>query len=302
MSGWQTQDIPRQDGKTAVITGANSGIGYYTALELARAGARVVIGCRDAARGEAALKALREGSGGQVELVALDLASQASVRAFAAEVQAAHPRVDLLINNAGVMAMPRREVTVDGFERQFGTNVLGHFALTGLLWPALAASPAARVVTVSSMMAWVARIDLDDLQSERRYSPMGTYSRTKLADLIFTLELQRRAAGTSVISVASHPGGSTTNLQRHSFDGLMKLVGQSAADGALPSLYAATAADVRGGEYFGPRGWFGARGAPGRARVPRRARDERIAAGLWDRLEQLTGVRLDPAHMGAHAA
>lgn len=300
MSGWQTQDIPRQGGKTAVVTGANSGIGYYTALELARAGADVVIGCRDPARGEEAVRTLREQSGGQVSLVPLDLASLASVRDFAEQVRASHPRIDLLINNAGVMAVPRRETTVDGFERQFGTNVLGHFALTGLLWPALQQSPAARVVTLSSLMAWAARLDLEDLQSERRYSPMGTYSRSKLADLMFTLELQRRVGDGHIISVGAHPGASSTNLQRHSFDGMMKFVGQSAADGALPSLYAATAADVRGGDYYGPRGWFGMRGAPGRARVPRWARDERIAAGLWQRAEELTGVRF--ADAGAQAA
>ncbi len=302
MSSWTAADIPRQSGKLAVITGANSGIGYYTALELARAGATVVIGCRDAARGEAAAQQLRGESGGAVSLIPLDLASLASVREFAARVRALHPQVDLLVNNAGIMALPRRELTVDGFERQFGTNVLGHFALTGLLWPALQASPAARVVTVSSLMAWSAWLDLGDLQSERRYSPMNTYSRSKLADLVFMLELQRRAAGSSVRSVGAHPGGSSTNLQRHAFSGMMGVFGQSAAAGALPSLYAATAPDVQGGDFYGPRSWFGMRGAPGPARVPRRARDPQIAAGLWAACEQLTGVRFELAAAGAQAA
>lgn len=292
MSGWGTKDIPRLDGKTAVVTGANSGIGYYTALELARAGAAVVIGCRDAGRGEEALRGLRQQSGGQVSLVPLDLASLASVRAFAAEVRKTVPRLDLLINNAGIMALPRRELTVDGFEKQFGTNHLGHFALTGLLLPALQASPAARVVSVSSGMAWFGRLDIDDLQSERRYSPMGTYSRTKVANLLFMLELQRRAGGPALRSVAAHPGGAATNLQKHAFERSIKWFGQSAQDGALPSLRAATAEDVKGGEYYGPL-LLTMRGAPHHAWIPPWARNEQLAARLWLRSEELTGVRFE---------
>ncbi|MCY1056840.1 oxidoreductase [Nannocystis sp. SCPEA4] len=300
MSGWGTKDIPRLDGKTAVVTGANSGIGYYTALELARAGATVVIGCRDAGRGEEALRGLRQQSGGQVSLVALDLSSLASVRAFADEVRKTHPRLDLLINNAGIMALPQRELTVDGFEKQFGTNHLGHFALTGLLWPALRASPAARVVTVSSGMAWMGRLDVDDLQSERRYTPMGTYSNSKLANLLFMLELQRRAGSPALRSVGAHPGGAATNLQKHAFTNSIKWFGQSAQDGALPSLRAATAPDVKGGEYYGP--WLlTMRGAPGRAWIPPRARNELLARRLWQRSEELTGVRFDLSQ-GAEAA
>ncbi|MDC0722526.1 oxidoreductase [Nannocystis bainbridge] len=292
MSGWGTKDIPRLDGTTAVVTGANSGIGYYTALELARAGAEVVIGCRDAARGEEALSGLRQQSGGKVELVPLDLSSLASVRSFAEQVRRAHPRLDLLVNNAGIMALPRRETTVDGFEKQFGTNHLGHFALTGLLLPALRASAAPRVVTVSSGVAWGARLDIDDLQSERRYTPMGTYGRSKLANLMFMLELQRRAGDTGLRSMAAHPGGASTGLQKHAFTRSIKLLGQSAQDGALPSLRAATAADVRGGEYYGPRILL-MRGAPIRAWVPPQARNEQLAARLWQRSEELTGVRFD---------
>jgi NAD(P)-dependent dehydrogenase (short-subunit alcohol dehydrogenase family) len=290
MAAWTTEQIPRLADTTAIVTGANSGIGYHTALALARAGADVVIGCRDPARGDEAARALQGASGGRVEAHPLDLADLASVRAFVARFTAERPRLDLLVNNAGVMALPRRETTADGFERQFGTNHLGHFALTGLLWPALRRSPAARVVSVSSMMAFTVRLDLDDLQSERRYRPLTTYSRTKLANLYFMLELGRRARGTAVRSLAAHPGAAITNLQRHAYAASIRLIGQSAAAGALPSLYAATAPDIRSGDYYGPR-WFGAWGAPHPARIPGRARDESIAARLWDLSEQLTDVR-----------
>jgi len=293
--GWTTEQIPPLTDKAAIVTGANSGIGYHTALALARAGADVVLGCRDPARGDAAARDLQSASGGRVTQIPLDLADLSSVRTFVDRFLASRPQLDLLVNNAGVMALPRRETTATaggrgGFERQFGTNHLGHFALTGLLWPALCRSPAARVVTVSSLMAWTARLDLDDLQSERRYRPMEAYSRTKLANLHFMLELVRRAEGTRVRSVAAHPGMATTNLQRHAFDRLAKFIGQSAASGALPSLYAATSPDVRAGGFYGPR-WFGAYGAPTTAWIPGHARDERIAARLWDLSEQLTGVR-----------
>jgi NAD(P)-dependent dehydrogenase (short-subunit alcohol dehydrogenase family) len=287
---WTTEQIPRLTGTTAIVTGANSGIGYFTALALARAGADVVIGCRDPARGDAAARDLQSASGGRVTQLPLDLADLSSVRTFVDRFLSDHPRLDLLVNNAGVMALPRRETTVDGFERQFGTNHLGHFALTGLLWPALRRSPAARVVTVSSLMAWSARLDLDDLQSERRYRPMDAYSRTKLANLHFMLGLARRAEATDIRSIAAHPGMAATNLQRHAFDRLVRIIGQSAAAGALPSLYAATAPDARAGGFYGPR-WFGAFGAPTTAWIPGHARDERIAARLWDQSEQLTGVR-----------
>lgn len=292
LRGWGTSDIPRLDGKTAAVTGANSGIGYVTALELARAGAEVVIGCRDAKRGEEALQSLREQSGGKVELVPLDLASLASVRSFADEVRRLHPRLDLLINNAGIMALPQRERTVDGFEKQFGTNHLGHFALTGLLWPALQASSAARVVTVSSAVTWYGRFDIDDLQSERRYSPMGTYQASKLANLMFMLELHRRAGGPALRSVGSHPGGTSTNLQKHAYKFSMSLFGQAPEIGALPSLRAATAEDVQSGEYYGPRVMM-MRGAPIRACIPPQARSEQTARQLWERSEELTGVRFD---------
>ncbi len=287
---WTTEQIPTLTGTTAIVTGANSGIGYFTALALARAGADVVIGCRHFARGDTAARDLQRASGGRVTQIPLDLADLASIRGFVDRFHGERPQLDILVNNAGVMALPRRETTVDGFERQFGTNHLGHFALTGLLWPALRRSPAPRVVTVSSLMSWSARLDLEDLHGERRYRPMNAYSRTKLANLHFMLELARRAEATNVRSIAAHPGMATTNLQRHAFDRLVRIIGQSAAAGALPSLYAATAPDARAGGFYGPR-WFGAYGAPTTAWIPGHARDERIAARLWDLSEQLTGVR-----------
>jgi NAD(P)-dependent dehydrogenase (short-subunit alcohol dehydrogenase family) len=290
MAAWTTEQIPPLTDTTVIVTGANSGLGYHTALALARAGADVVIGCRDPSRGDEAARTLRDASGGRVTPLPLDLADLASIRAFVARFTDERPRLDVLVNNAGVMALPRRETTVDGFERQFGTNHLGHFALTGLLWPALRRSPAARVVSVSSMMAFAARLDLGDLQGERRYGPLTAYNRTKLANLYFMLELGRRARGTSVRSLAAHPGAAVTNLQRHAYGASIRLIGQSAAAGALPSLYAATVPDVQSGDYYGPR-WFGAWGAPHRARIPGLARDESIAARLWDLSEQLTGVR-----------
>lgn len=288
MPGWTPEQIPPLTDKTAIVTGANSGIGYHTALGLARAGADVVLACRDPARGDAAARELQSASAGRITAMPLDLADLASIRQFATRLGRERPRLDILVNNAGVMAIPTRETTTDGFERQFGTNHLGHFALTGLLLPALKNSPAPRVVTVSSMMAWTARLDPDDLQSERRYRPLHVYSRTKTANLLFMLELGRRAS--DLCSVAAHPGAATTNLQRHAYDRSIKLIGQTAAAGAQPSLYAATAPGLRSGDYVGPR-WFGAWGAPSPARIPGHARDERLAARLWDLSEQLTCVR-----------
>jgi NAD(P)-dependent dehydrogenase (short-subunit alcohol dehydrogenase family) len=288
---WDAQKIPRQDGKRAVVTGANSGIGYHTALELARAGAEVVLAVRDVDRGERARAAIAAAvPAAKVLVAALDLASLASVRAFATRLLADERPLDLLINNAGVMAPPKRELTADGFELQFGTNHLGHFALTALLWPRLAAATGARVVTVSSSVAYFARLDLDNLQSERSYAPMGTYGQSKLANLLFMRELHRRAAG--VISVAAHPGATVTNLQRESrfSSWFVRRLGQAADRGALPSLYAAVG-DVAGGTFIGPRDRLGMVGAPTLACLPRRANDARLQRALWARSEQLTGAR-----------
>jgi NAD(P)-dependent dehydrogenase (short-subunit alcohol dehydrogenase family) len=292
MARWTTADIPRQDGRVAVVTGANSGLGFHAALELGRAGAEVILACRDAGRGDHALAKMRaEVPGGSFELRLLDLADLASVRAFEAP-----ERVDLLLNNAGVMAPPHR-TTADGFELQFGTNHLGHFALTGLLLPRL--SDTARVVTASSGMHRVGKLRWDDLQSERRYQRWLAYGASKLANLLFTFELQRRAiaAGSALLSVAAHPGWASTEL--HANGGALqtlalalptRLLAQSGAAGALPTLYAATMPDVPGGAYLGPDGRFETAGSPAFVSASGAAQDEAQAARLWEISEDLTGV------------
>lgn len=302
--GWSARDIPLLAGKIAVVTGANSGIGYPTALELARAGASVVLACRDPARGADALQRLRrEIPDARVALETLDLASLSSVRMFADRVRASNEHLDILVNNAGVMAIPDRRLTPDGFEMQFGVNHLGHFALTAWLLDRLLAAEAARVVTVSSGVAAWGRVDLDNLQSERRYSPMGAYAQTKLANLLFMLELDRRLRPRSVVSVAAHPGATITNLQRYAYARITKIFGQSAEWGALPTLYAATAPNVAGGSYFGPRDRFGLGGPPTRVTLPRRGRNADLARRLWEVSEKLTGVQFafDPRPAAASA-
>ncbi|HVT20928.1 MAG TPA: oxidoreductase [Mycobacteriales bacterium] len=305
MARWTAQDIPDQSGRVAVVTGANSGLGYHTALELARHGAKVVVASRSDVRGkEAVARIIAEIPDADLDLRALDLADLAHVRTFADAIQASYPSIDLLINNAGVMAIPR-QVTKDGFEMQFGTNHLGHFALTGLLLPLLLRTPDARVVTVSSTAHKPGRIDFDDLQHERSYRRWRVYSDTKLANLLFAYELQRRltASGSGLISVAAHPGTSATNLVAVSAqDNIIKrlvmpagarLVSQSAAKGALPQLYAATAPDVKGGEYFGPNGIAESFGYPKRVDSNPASKDLDAAARLWAISEQLTGVSYD---------
>jgi NAD(P)-dependent dehydrogenase (short-subunit alcohol dehydrogenase family) len=286
-SAWTAADIPDQAGRTIVVTGANSGLGEVTARELAGRGATVVLACRDTAKGDAAAA----GMSGDVTVRPLDLADLASVRGFAA----ATGDIDVLVNNAGVMAVPSKR-TADGFELQLGTNFLGHFALTGLLLPKIAD----RVVTLSSPAHRIGRIDLDDLNWERRrYRRWGAYGQSKLADLIFAYELHRRltAAGSPVRSVAAHPGYASTGLQSHteSFQdkGMAlgnRLLAQSAEMGALPSLYAATAPDVAGGDYYGPDRLGEMRGHPQRVRSSKASRDEVLARSLWNRAVELTGV------------
>ncbi|TMQ91281.1 SDR family NAD(P)-dependent oxidoreductase [Actinomadura soli] len=275
MGGWTAGDIPDLDGRRAIVTGANSGIGYHTALRLARRGASVVLACRSAERGRAAADRIKAAApGADVVLGLLDLADLSSVRTFAARHGTAP--LDLLVNNAGVMALPRRS-TADGFEMQFGTNHLGHFALTGLLLDALRAAPAPRVVTLTSGFAWSGRLRFDDLQGERRYRKWAAYGQSKLANLVFAKELDRRVP--ELTSVAAHPGYAATNLQQTGpkLQGstLMErvfglgnaLMAQSAAAGALPSLYAATAPDVQGGACYGPR-LLQYRGAPAKVITP----------------------------------
>ena len=288
-------DIPDQTGRTAVVTGANSGIGFETARALAGKGARVIVACRSEEKGRDAERRIRTSApAAEVRFEPLDLGSLASVRRFAEKVSAAESRLDLLVNNAGVM-MPPYGKTADGFELQIGTNHLGHFALAGLLLPRILAAPKARVVGVSSLVHFVGRIDFADLQCERSYNPTRAYAQSKLANLLFVRELQRRfeAARANAIATAAHPGSTRTELQRHS--GLMNaavaVFSQQPPDGALPSLYAATAPDVRGGEYFGPSGFAGCIGPPGRARSSPRSKDMTVAKQLWEASEKLTGVR-----------
>ncbi|WP_188193866.1 oxidoreductase [Nonomuraea sp. SYSU D8015] len=281
---WTPASIPDLTGKTAVVTGANSGIGLPTALELTRHGARVVVAARSPEKGRAAVAQIAgEVPGAQVEYGRLDLADLASVREFAAGVDT----VDLLINNAGVLSGSRQE-TKDGFELQFGTNHLGHFALTGLLLPKLLARPGARVVTVSSDAHAAGRIDFDDLGLERKYSLFGAYGRSKLANLLFMYELKRRAeqAGADLVSVATHPGVTATNIVKLGpFQFLMGIFMKSASAGAVPSLYAATSPDIRGGEFIGPR--------LKRLTPSRTARSEEVARRLWEVSTELTGVRFE---------
>jgi NAD(P)-dependent dehydrogenase (short-subunit alcohol dehydrogenase family) len=297
---WTSDDVPGQHGRLAVVTGANTGLGFETARALAAHGASVVLAVRDTDKGKAAAARIAGAApGANVTVQPLDLTSLESIRAAAADLRAQHPRIDLLINNAGVMLTPRQS-TRDGFELQFGTNHLGHFALTGLLLEQMLPVPGSRVVTVSSLAHRVrARINFDDLQSERSYSRVAAYGQSKLANLMFTYELQRRLSGTATtiagttIAAAAHPGLAATELSRN-FPAIAAfsyaLVSQQAAMGALPVLRAATDPGVAGGQYYGPAGVFGARGYPKPARSSRQSRDTAIQRRLWTVSEELTGV------------
>ncbi|GAA4348241.1 oxidoreductase [Angustibacter luteus] len=300
MSGWTSERIGDLHGRVAVVTGANSGVGLEASVELARHGAHVVLACRNPQRGDEALGQVRvRVPGATVELRSLDLAALASVREFAADLLLDQPRIDILLNNAGVMAPSTRQVSADGHELQLATNHLGHFALTRLLLPALGA---ARVVTVSSPAHRMGRIAFDDLDSEQSYQPWRAYGQSKLANLLFTMQLQRFAdrAGLDLLSVAAHPGWAATELVRNGPAGsgwigrVMSagsgLLGQPAAHGAWPLLYAATEPDVRGAEFFGPGSWGGWRGFPTRITAIDAAYDTDLAAALWQRSVELTGV------------
>ncbi|MCI3269826.1 oxidoreductase [Streptomyces cylindrosporus] len=304
MPGWNEKDIPDQDGRVAVVTGSNSGLGHVVARELARKGARVVLACRSEVRGRAAAdRVAGEVPGASAEFARLDLGDLGSVREFADGFP--YDRLDLLVNNAGVMALPYG-TTADGFETQFGVNHLGHFALTGRLMPLLLASPGARVVTVSSEMHAMSNIDIDDLNSERRYRRWTAYARSKTANLLFTHELARRltAHGADVVAAAAHPGYAATDLQgtaprmegRRLAGWVMELgnrvFAQSAEAGALPTLYAATAPDVRPDSFTGPS-FMMWRGAPAPSwRAPWTLNDT-AGERLWVASEELTGVSYD---------
>ena len=299
---WTAADIPDLTGKVVVVTGGNSGIGFGAVREFARHGAETVLACRSPERGRRALDALRqELPEAKAELLPLDLASLASVERFAEAFAERYARLDVLANNAGVMAVPYGK-TEDGFERQIGTNHLGHFALTGRLLEALLATPGARVVTVSSLGHRRARLDLDNLLYERGgYGAWPAYFRTKLLNLLFTHELQRRfeGAGADAMALAAHPGFSATNLaseyaNHKRIRWLIRLgnaLMQSAGMGALPTLRAATDPSARGGEYFGPARLSGTTGHPVRAETSAAAREEADARRLWELSEELTGVR-----------
>lgn len=311
---WTVADIPEGGGRAALVTGATRGLGLHVAQALARSGMGVVLAGRDRAAGEAAVAAIRarQGAGGTVSFVPLDLGSLADVESFASGMAAQYPALDLLVNNAGVMAIPSRHATVDGFERQLGVNYLGHFALTARLLPLLRRGRSARVVSVASLAHLRGRIDFADLQSERGYRPWPAYQQSKLAMLMFGRELQRRsvAAGWNVSSLAAHPGIARTELlesgpgqgRRGGWSPertLMRLFGplfaQSAERGAAPILYAATAPGAEPGGYYGPDGFREMKGDPAPAQVSAAASDPVAAARLWDESERLCGVRFGAA-------
>jgi NAD(P)-dependent dehydrogenase (short-subunit alcohol dehydrogenase family) len=294
--------IADQSSRTAFITGASAGVGRQTAIVLAAAGATVVLGCRDVAKGAAVRDHIRAVTrAARVSVVALDLASLASVREAAKQVCAEHDRIDVLINNAGVMWSPR-STTVDGFELQFGTNHLGHFALTGLLLERLLPVDGSRIVTVASPAHRQGRIDFDDLQSERRYRRSAAYAQSKLANLLFTYELQRRlaVAGATTVALAAHPGGARTELNRNlpflfrgASWGLARPITHPVEIGALSILFAAVGPGALGGEYYGPDGRFEFKGRPTRLESTPRSHDAATQRRLWEVSEQLTDVRYD---------
>ena len=297
---WTLQDLPDQTGRIVLVTGANSGTGFETSKAFARRGARVILACRQTERAMAAEHRIRaEVPGALLERVELDLGSLASVREAARVVLSRHDRLDLLINNAGVM-IPPYTLTADGFELQFGTNHLGHFALTGLLLPLLTATPGSRIVTMSSMAHKHGRIRFEDLQSARRYRAWAAYGQSKLANLLFTFELQRRLleARSGALALAAHPGVANTALQRHLTGhpclrllmAAFKPLAQDAAGGALPLLRAAVDPGAQGSDYYGPGGCLELKGAPVKVPSSARSRDQDVQKRLWATSEHLTGV------------
>ncbi|MER7168507.1 oxidoreductase [Micromonospora sp. NPDC000207] len=296
MTRWTVEDVPDQSGRTAIVTGSNTGIGFETARMLAGRGARVTLACRDTDKAAAALQRIRaEHHAADLTVARLDLTDLDSVAAFAAAYRADHDRLDLLVNNAGVM-MPPLQRTRQGFELQFGTNHLGHFALTGHLLPLVSTTPAARVVTVASVAHRNGRIDFDDLNWERRrYRRWAAYGQSKLANLLFTLELQRRlsAVGSTARATSCHPGLAATELTRHSNVVAVlagRFVGMSPPDGALPTMRAATDPQAEGGSYWGPAGRFETSGPPVPVGRTDAAQDTATAQRLWAESERLTGV------------
>lgn len=307
MTDWTVKNLPPQTGRIAVVTGATSGIGFEAAFALAEAGARVVLASRNEAKGAEMIARIRAASPrAEVSFESLDLASLKSVADCADRLSRTLPRIDLLINNAGVMAIPSRHVTDDGFEMQFGANYLGHFALTMQLLPSIFKGQSPRVVTLSSLAHRSGRIHFDDLQFARSYRPWPAYCQSKLATLLFSMELERRARLNNwpLMSTAAHPGFATTGLQstgpsmglnRPSFMErattlLAPFLAQSAAAGALPTLYAATSPDAKGGTLYGPDGFYEMKGSPRRSKIVPSAFDQTVWRRLWDVSEELTGV------------
>jgi NAD(P)-dependent dehydrogenase (short-subunit alcohol dehydrogenase family) len=307
MTKWTTAEIPRQDGKLAIVTGANSGIGLHAARELARAGCTVIVACRSAEKASSTRQRIvQEIPTALVEDGVLDLANLSSIRDFAKAFLATRRPLDLLINNAGVMALPKRMLTADSFELQIGTNHLGHFALTGLLLPALLAASSSRVVTVSSLAHRGGKIRFDDLQWDHGYKPWPAYRQSKLANLLFGKELERRLlkSGSRTQSIVVHPGVSNTSLFSNgpgSGGGvasvmaplIIRFIAQSEEQGALPTLYAATDPKAQGGRYYGPDGFREMKGYPVEVKNEAQADDPALAARLWDLSEKLTGVHYD---------
>jgi NAD(P)-dependent dehydrogenase (short-subunit alcohol dehydrogenase family) len=306
MASWTTRDIPDQSGKLAVVTGATGGLGLETALGLAGAGAEVILSGRNPAKGRTAEETIRQRhKNAKVRFEVADLASLASTTNFADRMLAAGRPIDILVNNAGVMALRERGTTADGFETQFGTNYLSHFALTGRLLPLLSAAKA-RVVQLSSIAHRAGKIRLDDLNYKQGYKPFPVYQQSKLAMLMFAIELDRRsiANGWGLISVAAHPGIARTDLVangpsvganvviRTAIPIAERILGHSAAAGALPTLMAATMPGVKGGQYFGPQGWLELKGVPGPGKIEKQARDAGVGFQLWEASERLTGVTI----------
>jgi protochlorophyllide reductase len=306
MERWTLENMPSQTGRVVIVTGANSGLGYESALAFAQKGATVIMACRNTKKGQAAYDdIMRQVPSAKLDLMRLDLGNLASVRDFAAAFRAKYSQVDILLNNAGVMAIPRAE-TPDGFEMQFGVNHLGHFALTGLLLDMLLATPKSRIVSVSSGAHRIGDFNFEDLQRKQNYTRYGAYGQSKLANVLFMRVLQKRleAIGSETISTGAHPGYSATNLQETSastsnsgieqflYGIANNIFAQSQAQGALPQLYAATAPEVNGGRFFGPHQWR-MRGYPAPEKPSDRALDDELAERLWQASEDLTGVKYE---------
>jgi NAD(P)-dependent dehydrogenase (short-subunit alcohol dehydrogenase family) len=305
MSKWTPQQMPQQHGRLAIVTGANSGIGYQAARYLSRVGAAVILACRNREKGESArAKIVSANPAAQVEVRVLDVADLDSVRRFAEEFLNENKPLDLLMNNAGVMAIPQRRTTPQGFEMQFGTNHLGHFALTGLLLPALLRQPNSRVVTVASIAHKGGKLNFDDLNAERSYDPRGAYQQSKLANLVFGLEFDRRlrARSAETASVIAHPGVAVTNIVSNGMGNglkgrivnvLLPFVAQSDDRGSWPLLYAATSPEAHGGGYYGPDGIAEVKGTPVEVKPKPHALDPAAGQRLWEISETLTGVRYE---------